>query len=137
MKLLIDTNVILDLLLAREPFLPSARAVLKKIQDGYAEGFTTASCITDIVYVCKKEYPLAVIRKEILKLLNLIDVIGVERGDIIEAFDTGFSDYEDALQSCCASKEDIDFIVTRNVKDFAKSKVNAISPEGFLTRDEQ
>jgi predicted nucleic acid-binding protein len=132
MRLLIDTNVILDLLLAREPFMEPARALLKKIQAGQAEGFVTANSITDIVYLCRKDYPLAVIRKEILKLLDLIDVVGVARDDIIEAFDMGFSDYEDALQSCCAIKEDVDFIVTRNEKDFVKSKVKPIRPEDLL-----
>ncbi len=132
MKLLIDTNVILDLLLAREPFVKPARDLLKKIQASQAEGYVTANSITDIVYFCKKKYTLDVIRGEMLKLLDLIDVIGVERDDIIEAFDMGFTDYEDALQSCCAVKENIDFIVTRNEKDFSKSEIKPISPDAFL-----
>ena len=134
MKLLIDTNVILDLLLAREPFLKTARELLKTIQNGQAEGFITANSVADIVYVCKKGYPLDVIRKEVLKLLDLVDVIGLEREDVIKAFDIGFSDYEDALQSCCAAKEEMDFIVTRNEKDFIKSDVKAISPGAYLAQ---
>lgn len=134
MKLLIDSNIVLDLLLARKPFLKSAVALLERMEHGHDEGFITANSITDIIYICKKEYSFDAIRKEILKLLDLIDVIGVEREDIVKAFDMGFSDYEDALQSRCAMKEDIDYIITRNEKDFTKSEIKTIRPDVFLAQ---
>lgn len=137
MKILIDTNIILDILLAREPFIKSARQLIQLIDDGTVQAYITANSITDIVYIAKKSYSTEEIRSAILALLDQIGVVDVCRSDILAAFDLRFRDFEDALQSACAEKEQMEWIVTRNVKDFADSKVKAVEITDFLTAQEK
>jgi predicted nucleic acid-binding protein len=133
MKVLIDTNIILDILLAREPFLSLAKKLIHMIDHGEIQAYITANSITDIVYIIRKTYSLDEIRHAILSLLNQIDVIDVCRNDILAAFELGFNDFEDALQSSCAERARIEYIVTRNQKDFVKSKVAVIGLSEFLS----
>ena len=137
MKILIDTNIVLDIMLAREPFLEPAKELIRMIDRDRIQAYVTANSITDIVYISRKVRTLREIQKLILDLLDMIDVIGVGRDDIIAAFDLDFSDFEDALQSRCAIKEDIDYIVTRNKKDFSKSKIAAVDISAFLAEHKE
>ena len=134
MKVLIDTNIILDILLARIPFIVPSVQLVQMIENGQIKAYVTANSITDIVYVARKKFSFVEIRRIILDLLNQINIIGVYREDILEAFNLGFSDFEDALQSACSEKEQIDFIVTRNKKDFTNSKVTALDIADFLAK---
>jgi predicted nucleic acid-binding protein len=129
---LIDTNIVLDILLARAPFLVSAKKLILMMDEGNIHGYITANSITDIVYVARKTRSLDEIRRIILDLLERITVIGVDREDIISAFDLGFNDFEDALQSACSERKQIDCIVTRNKKDFSKSKVTVVDISDFI-----
>jgi len=133
MKILIDTNIVLDFLLVRTPFFENAQKLMRMISDGKTQAYITANSITDIVYITRKEYSPDEIRSAIFDLLDNMDIIGVSREDIILAFDIKFNDFEDALQSVCSEKEDIDYIVTRNKKDFTHSKVEAIDISDFLS----
>ena len=127
MKILIDTNIILDILLGRIPFSEEAEKLLEKIENNGLNGFITANSVTDIVYVAKKQYSFEEIKTVMLNLIKIIKVISVNEHDIIEAFGMGFKDFEDALQYQCASKTKLDYIVTRNEKDFKLSKIPVIS----------
>ena len=110
MKILIDTNVILDFLLERDPFFANAVQLMKIIDEGELKAYITANSITDIVYIARKTYSLDEIRNVVLSLMEKINIIGVGREDIISAFDLGFSDFEDALQSACSDKAEVDYI---------------------------
>jgi len=132
MKILIDTNIILDFLLARAPFFENAKKLMQLVDDNKTKAYITANSITDIVYIVRKTYTIDEIRTAILALLDRIDVIGVDREDILLAFGLGFSDFEDALQSACSQKEQVECIVTRNKKDFAQSKVTTVDISDFL-----
>jgi predicted nucleic acid-binding protein len=132
MKLLIDTNIILDILLARTPFVQHAEKLVRMIMKGQVQAYLTANSIADIVYIARKTRSLREIELEIIDLLDWIDVIGVDRDDIIEAFNLGFNDFEDALQSACSEKEQIEYIVTRNKKDFSRSNVVVVDIADFL-----
>jgi len=132
MKILIDTNVILDFLLDREPFFESAEKLIQIVNEDRVEAYLTANSITDIVYMSRKKLSLDQIQLLVLKMLETIHVISVDKKDILAAFELGFSDFEDALQSACSQKEQIDYIVTRNKKDFIHSKIEAIDISDFL-----
>jgi predicted nucleic acid-binding protein len=134
MKVLIDTNIILDILLARTPFLESAKELIRMMDEGRIHGYITANSITDIVYVARKTYSPEEIRRIILDLLDRIAVIGIDREVIISAFELGFNDFEDALQSACSEREQIERIVTRNKKDFSKSAVAAEDISDFVAQ---
>lgn len=132
MKILIDTNIVLDMLLGREPFEKSSTKVFEQAENGKVEAFLTANSITDIVYILRKKYDKEKIRDAVLELMKFIKIVSVTSKDINKAFDYLFTDYEDALQTQCAIKIKADYIVTRNVKDFKNGSVKAITPDKFI-----
>jgi len=132
MKILIDTNVILDFLLERAPFYEDSVKLMRIIDKGDIQAYITANSITDIIYIARKKYTLDEIRRAILCLLEIVNIIGIDRDDIMLAFELGFDDFEDALQSACSVKAELDNIITRNKKDFLNSKIPAINLIDFL-----
>jgi predicted nucleic acid-binding protein len=133
MKILLDTNIIIDILAAREPYLIDAVNVLSYIENNTVEAYLTANSITDILYILRKEIPEKNRRQEVVKnILQIIDVISVTRTDIFKAFDLEYMDFEDALQTQCAKKIKVDYIISRNVKDFKDKEVYVLTPKEFL-----
>jgi len=131
-KVLIDTNIILDIALQREPFFEDADQIFGKIDEEMIKGFVTASSITDIYYVSKKscgrEKAIAFIRE----LIDILEVLSVTKITIIEALSADFKDFEDAIQYCVADMNRIDVIVTRNKSDFELSAIEVCSPNELL-----
>ncbi len=135
LKVLIDTNVIIDHLTNREPFCEFSEKVIRLCENKKIRGYITASSATDIYYILRK-YVGREKGIEFLRLLvSIIDVIEVTKSDILKAMEINISDYEDALLSCCASKIKADYIITRNAKDFLNSNVNSISPKELLDKN--
>ncbi len=133
LKILIDTNVIIDVLVNREPFVDSSSAVLKLCESNSFQGFITATTITDIYYVLQKSIAdKSSLYNALEKLLTLVEVCDVTKQNIFNAMKLRESDFEDAIQSDCALIAGADYIITRNTKDFKNSKVEAITPSDFL-----
>lgn len=132
MRVLLDTNVLIDVLAKREPFYRDALMVLKYSEMGRITGIITASCVTDIMYILRKYLQAPQLRKSVQSLVSILDVCDVTKEDILQAFALEMADYEDALQAQCASKSDTQYVITRNTKDFINSPINAIEPEKFL-----
>ena len=132
MKILIDTNIVLDMLLEREPFASDSSKVFELVENEKAEAFLTANSVTDIVYILRKNYKKEQIRDAILELMKFIKIASITSNDISKAFNYLFTDYEDALQTQCAIKIKADYIITRNVKDFINGPVKAILPGEFI-----
>ncbi|MCL2189792.1 MAG: PIN domain-containing protein [Defluviitaleaceae bacterium] len=114
MKILLDTNVILDFFLSREPGYSNARHIFTMVYQDTVEAFTTASSITDMYYITAKKLGDEAARKAIRQLLKIMGIIAVEGEDCLNALDFPIPDYEDALVSICANKEDIKYIVTND-----------------------
>ncbi len=128
MKVLIDTNIILDVLCSRQEFLEDSVNVFKLCEVSKIFGYVSALSIPNIVYIMRKELDVEKI-KEILDKLSLIFTIAdLKADDLKKAASLNFKDYEDAVQSACASRIRADYIITRNIKDFVGSKVMAIKP---------
>jgi len=132
MRLLIDTNVIIDILAMREGFYQDSLYTLRLCESGGADGYVSAVSVTDIMYILKKNMEPRSLLDTVKVLLTVISVADVTSGDIARAFDAGMSDFEDAVQASCAKRIKADYIVTRNVKDFAGSPVKAVSPTELL-----
>lgn len=132
MRVLLDTNVIIDVLAKREPFYRDALMVLRYSEMGKITGIITASCVTDIMYILRKYLQTPQLRKSVQSLVSILDVCDVTKEDILQAFALEMADYEDALQAQCASKSDTQYVITRNTKDFANSPIKAIEPHKFL-----
>jgi predicted nucleic acid-binding protein len=131
-KALIDTNVILDIALNRDPFFESSSKIFEKIDDQILEGFITASSITDIYYIASKQKDKFHARKFLINLIQILDVIGVDKDIVIQALESEMSDFEDAIQVFSAKSYSIDLVITRNVADFALSDLPVMSPTDFL-----
>ena len=132
MKIVIDTNIVLDILACREPFFEQSQAVMQLVAQSKVTGAITASSITDIYYIMRKRLDKDEIRDALYGLMELVDIVDVTRRECLAALDMPMSDYEDALLSCCAKNWDAECIVTRNTKDFSFSPVKALTPEHFL-----
>jgi predicted nucleic acid-binding protein len=132
MRLLLDTNIILDIALKREPHFKDSATVFKKIDNKETHGFITATTITDIYYIAKREKGHQITIDFISNLIDIIDVIGVDREVIVEALESKLADFEDAVQSVSSQLNDIEYIITRNQKDFIHSEIKAVTPKEFL-----
>ncbi len=132
MKILIDTNVILDIALDREPFAEHAALLFKTAHKRAIRMFMTATTVTDLYYITRKEKGKATALSFIEELIQFVDVISVGKNIILEALRSDIPDFEDATQVCSANQEEITTIVTRNKKDFIKSGLNIQSPRAFL-----
>ncbi len=133
MRLMVDTNIILDVLLRRDGFFDQSRAVLSLCEDRKVQGFVSASAITDIFYLTRKALgSLDDTYNVISSLLNIIRVLTVTNEDVINAFQQKAKDFEDCLLATCARSNKCDCIVTRNKKDFITFGMTLYSPEELL-----
>ena len=132
-KVLIDTNVILDVMMNRAPHYGNSSAFLK-LCSSQMPGLITATQTKDIFYlletVGKKSASEA--KAFIRKLTDNIKAINVNMSDVSYALDSEMDDYEDALIAFCGKRHKVDYIITRNENDFIKSPVPALSPQAFL-----
>lgn len=132
MRILIDTNVILDIALDREPFVEDAVMLFTTAQKQIIQMFMTATTVTDLYYVTRKEKGKETALSFISELIQSVDVISVDKDIILNALRSEVPDFEDAIQVCAANQEGITTIVTRNEKDFTMSGLNIQSPRAFL-----
>lgn len=132
MKILIDTNVILDIALDRELFAEQAVLLFKIAHEQRIQMFMTATTVTDLYYITRKEKGKETALSFIEDLIQLVDVISVDKNIILDALSSDIPDFEDAIQVCSATQDGISTIVTRNEKDFIMSGLNIQSPKKFL-----
>ena len=134
MKLLIDANVLLDVLMDREGFVRASSLVWKLCETQQAEGVISALTFANMVYVMRRELDPEAIREVLRRLSLIFSFTELAPADLVHAGELKWSDYEDALQSVTAERVHADYIITRNVRDFNNSKVPAITPAGLLSR---
>ncbi len=133
MKILVDTNVIIDTLTGREPFRESAEQIFILAANQIEDMYITASSATDIYYLVRKHLHNTEQSKNTMsKLYQLFGILDVTANDCQDALLLDMKDYEDAVISCCAKRNQMDYIVTRNIKDYEHSKVKVLLPEEFL-----
>jgi predicted nucleic acid-binding protein len=134
MRLLIDGNILLDVLQKREPHYPDSAKIWKMCETGMAEGHISSLTIANLVYVMRKELNPATVNEVTKKLSLIFTFDDLHASDITAAAELQWDDFEDAVQAATAMRIGSDHIITRNVKDFKKSKVTALTPSEFLTR---
>lgn len=134
MKVLVDTNIILDVLCRRPDFYEDSAKVLKLCEVKRIEGAVSALSIPNIIYIMRKELD-AKKTKEVLDKLSLIfTIVDLKADDLKRAAKMSFKDYEDAVQSACASRIRANYVITRNIKDFTESRIPAIKPAELFDR---
>jgi len=133
MKVLFDTNVVLDLLLARAPHDIHAKTLFGHVEKERIQGFLCATTVTTIHYLASKTVGKPSATEAIRSLLSLFDVATVNRAAIDAALTTDFKDFEDAVLHESARLRQVDAIVTRNTKDFTKATLRIYTPEELAT----
>lgn len=133
MKVLIDTNVLIDYISLREPFTHDAEKILSLCKDKKIQGCIAAHSIMNAFYILRKQFSVDE-RRDILKGLSVfLTVIGIDERKITASLENyDFADIEDCLQTECAKDFSADYIVTRNIKDFQNSMIPPILPDEFL-----
>ena len=133
MKLLIDTNVILDILRKREPFFEDSYQAIRTAIDNNDECNISVTAATDIFYILRKALQSAEQAKEYLgslaRLAEFTDVLAV---DALDALSSEVADYEDAVVEAVADRIGADYILTRNIKDYLNAKIPAVTPTELL-----
>ncbi len=133
MNVLLDTNVILDVLLDREPFSTDAAILLAKVERSEIIGFACATTITTIHYLSTKMLGPKAAARHIESLLALFVIAPVNRLVLENAFAVKFSDFEDAVLHEAAVHAGVQHIVTRNIKDFKNASLPVYEPKNFLS----
>lgn len=133
MKLLIDTNVILDVLLKREPFYSSSAKILNLSKQNCMDFYVSASAITDIFYIAYQAMrDREEVKSLIAKLLKLLSIAGVTEDEIRNALALSWKDFEDSVQYSVALLQEMDGIVTRNPNDYKEAEIEIFKPEELL-----
>jgi len=131
-KVLIDTNVVIDLLAQREPFFNSTSRLFtlasKKLITAYVSSFT----LVTTHFIVSRELTEAETRKVIKKFKTITNVLDLKSGYIDLALDSDFKDFEDAIQYHTAMANNLDAIITRNKRDFKKSRIPVYTTEEYL-----
>ena len=122
MKLLIDTNILLDVLLKREPFYYKAVEVLELVQYDNVQEYVSAAAVTDIYYIAYKYLKdKGLVRQLLKKLMGIVSIAAVSEKEIEEALELAWNDFEDSVQYAVALLNEMDGIVTRNPKDYKRA----------------
>ena len=134
MILLIDAIVLLDVLMKRQEFVKDSSVIWKLCETGKVKGYVSSLTIASIVDIMQKEMDPQKIEEVLSMLSMMFEFIDLCVSDIQQAARMQWNDYEDAIQSAKAQRIHADFIITRNIKDFAKSKILAFTPAELLPR---
>lgn len=134
MVLLIDANILLDVLLDRKEFVKESALIWKLCEIRQMKGYVSALTFANIMYIMRKELTPEK-TEEVFRRLNLIFELADFSGSVLEkAVEMKWSDFEDAVQSATAERVHADYVITRNIRDFGKSKIMALTPTEFLAR---
>lgn len=132
MKVLFDTNVILDLLANRQPFAADSARVLSLAESRAVEGCVAAHTITTLFYLLQRDIGGKKARNILMDLLRIVEIIAVDQDRVLQALAMDWADFEDAVLAACAAKIEADYLLTRNQGDFRGSHVPVLSPAEFL-----
>ncbi len=134
MKIFIDSDVILDLLLGRENFVKDAKSIFQLHSAPNIKLYTSPIIISNVVYVITRIKNSKAAKQKIRKLLNILNVLNIGEAEILESLNSKFKDFEDGLQNYCATNSKMNLIVTRNVKDYKHSDISILTPQELLVK---
>jgi predicted nucleic acid-binding protein len=128
LKLLLDINVILDVVLSRIPWMGEAARLLTAVESGEADGYIAAHTLTTIHYYVAKHRGRVAAISFVTDLLRIVRVVPVDGADFLQALVLGIDDFEDAVQTIAALQIGADYLVTRNARDFNEEFVKIRTP---------
>lgn len=135
MRVLVDTNIVLDFPLQREPFFQDADLLFQAIDSGQVVGYVTATTLTDIFYIARKHTrSVEQARQSVLETLTAMVIYPVNRSVLEAACRSGLADFEDAVQIFSAVEQGLDAILTRDAKGFVSSSIPVLSIQELFQR---
>ncbi len=135
MRAYVDTNILVDLVLSRQEFLPDAQRVFAIGYAGEAQLVVSALSFVNTVYLGRKyKFPMDDVLSKLRMIADFVDVADLSGQNVVDMLTSGWRDYEDATQHRSAIDEQADCIVTRNKKDFRASTLPVLTPEEFFLR---
>ena len=134
MVLLIDANIILDVLLNRPDFVKDSAMIWKLCETEQMKGYVSTLTFANLVYIMRKQLAPEKIEDVFHKLNLIFEFADFSVSDLTHAAELNWKDFEDAVQSVTAERIHADYIITRNVRDFSKSRVMAFTPSELLAR---
>ena len=132
MKLFLDTNVVIDVIAAIEPFFTDSRAIFNICETGKAEGSVSALTLCTVSYVLRKFVTPGTMRTKLREFRNVLTPIDLSVSLLDKAISSSISDFGDAVQFYTAVYSDADYIITRNVKHFPQDNIPVLTPTEFL-----
>jgi predicted nucleic acid-binding protein len=132
MRILVDTNVILDVLLDRKPHVQASAALWAALEKGSSHGMLAAHAVTTIHYLIRKQAGNAKATRAMASILSVFEVAAVDGSVIQEALQLTFSDFEDAVTAAAARLAGCEGIATRDPKGFRGSRIRALTPEAVI-----
>ncbi|MDZ7968518.1 MAG: PIN domain-containing protein [Nostoc sp. DedSLP03] len=132
MKVLLDSNVILDVALERQPFFGNSETVVSFVEAGQIEGYICASSFSDIYYIIRKDKDRNLALEFLREIVTFCQVATVDSTTINMALNLNFRDFEDAIQYSSAVVNHLDAIITRNPRDFPVATPRIITPEELI-----
>ncbi len=135
MRVLIDTNIVLDFLLQREPFFQDADLLFQAIATEQVDGHITATTLTDIFYIARRHTrSIEQARQAVSETLNVMTICPVDRAILESALSSNLADFEDAVQIFSAVAQKLDGIVTRDRQGFTNSPISVFSIQELLSQ---
>lgn len=132
LNILIDTNVVLDFILHRQPFYSAAENIIETANLKIISAYVSASSVTDVYYLARRELRDRNLALQLLKnFLKIVKVAAVSEKEIESALNLSWRDFEDAVQYSVAKSNEMDYIITRNIENFSGSEVAVVTPEDF------
>ena len=134
MKVLLDTNVVLDVLLDRKPHVADAARIFRLVEEGRTTGLLCATTLTTLDYLLTQSLGRSDARTILARLLRLFEIAPVTRTVIEGALRSEMGDFKDAVLVQAARQAGADAVVTRNVRDFARAACPVFDPRQFLAQ---
>ena len=134
MRVLVDTNVVLDFLLRREPWMAQSRELLRAQREGRIELFISANSVTDLFYVIRRQAVRQRAWAAIRASLKNLTVVPIGRAELLAAAQLEGPDFEDNLQVVCAVASQVEAIVTRDTAGFDFSPIPVMPPVDAISR---
>ncbi len=132
-RIFVDTDVVIDYLTDRHPFAEASTLLFELHAQRRIELYMSALSVNNIYYISRRLIGEEKTLRLIDTLIDAIEIVGTTKKEIRNAFKTGFKDFEDSIQYCTAETiKEIEAIITRNVKDYRKSKIAVFTPEVYI-----
>ena len=131
-KVFLDSDVILDFILNREPFSNHASAIFSLSESGKAKLYSSGLVFSNCYYILRKFTSHQKVIETLKSLALMIDFVAIHRQVVLDALHASFKDFEDAIQNAAASSAGINVLLTRNTKDYKRSELSVMTPEAYL-----